>query len=286
MKAGSSAQAQVNHNKRVHDAAASTYEELHVEIYNPTEQARISCALGEAVASLSSGALEPRVLDFGAGTGNLSSHLLALGLRVVAADVSVKSLAELAARNGNCNRLETAELNGIDLSEFPANSFDMVATYSVLHHVPDYLTAVKEFVRVVKPGGIIVIDHEVAPIFWARDPEYVRYRAELDHATGPRPVLLLTDRVLQKVNKLFSIAAWRRSIDSRLFGLSEEGDIHVKEDDHIEWPLIERILVVGCTIVSARDYLVCREKSADRPIHRRFDGICADMRIVIARKCG
>lgn len=55
----------------------------------------------------------------------------------------------------------------------------MVATYSVLHHVPDYLKIVDEFVRVLKPGGVIYIDHEVSPSYWEINDTYQSYLEEL-----------------------------------------------------------------------------------------------------------
>lgn len=273
--------AQVMHNKKVHDDAAADYEKRHVEIFNPTEQGRIAYALREAMAERATSTHVPRILDFGAGTGNLTAHLLSLSASVVASDVSERSLAELRAKHPKQDRLETAEINGIDLSKFSDETFDMVATYSVLHHVPDYLAAVREFVRVAKPGGIIYIDHEVAPEFWARmDDEYAKYQEAIQKAYGRSRV----DRVLRKFGNLLSLAAWKRLLDRKLLGLNEEGDVHVTEEDHIEWPLIEGTLLTGCEVVSCRDFLVCRELSAERPVHRQFENRCVDMRVLVARK--
>ena len=51
-------------------------------------------------------------------------------------------------------------------------SYDMVATYSVLHHVPDYLRIVEEMARVLKPGGILYLDHEASDSYWEGDKVY------------------------------------------------------------------------------------------------------------------
>jgi 2-polyprenyl-3-methyl-5-hydroxy-6-metoxy-1,4-benzoquinol methylase len=281
MNSGSNARAQVMHNQKVHDNGVSTYEKKHVEIYNPTEQRRIASALREAILELSTTTPASRVLDFGCGIGNLTAHLLELGTLVVASDVSSKSLNALKAKYPNSKLLETAELNGVDLSQFPDDSFDMVATYSVLHHVPDYLAAVREFVRVVRPGGVIYIDHEVPPVFWARqDDAYAKYKAAFEAAYGPS----IVDRLLRKSRSLLSLSAWKRVIDRSLFGSNDEGDIHVTADDHIEWPLIERILLADCEVRSCRDFLVCRELDPERLVHRLFEDRCVDMRVLIARK--
>lgn len=272
---------QVRHNKKVHDAAASSYERNHTEIYNPTEQARIANVLEDAISRIATLAEGPLILDFGAGTGNLTGHLLRLGARVVAADVSKKSLVALTEKFAGTNRLEIVELNGIDLSTFDNNSLDMVATYSVLHHVPDYLGAVKEFVRVVKPGGIIYIDHECAPCVWQEgNRSYENYMMEYRSVYGRS----LSQKVVSKIMNLFSFSAWRRLVNRKLFGLSEEGDIHVTKDDHIEWDLIEDIFRAQCDLVIRRDYLVCREVSLRAPLHSRYADVCADMRVIVVKK--
>lgn len=271
----------VQHNKRVHDSVAVLYERIHTEIYNPTEQGRIARVLEEAISQMSTLKEVPLVLDFGAGTGNLTGHLLRLGTRVIAADISRESLAVLRKQYSAAGQLETAELNGVDLSNFRDNSLDMVVTYSVLHHVPDYLGVVKEFVRVVKPGGVIYIDHESAPCVWREDSDnYKNYKWEFQHAYGPS----FYDRLVRKFTSLFSYRAWKRLVNKQLFGLNDEGDIHVTTEDHIEWNLIENILSKKCESITRQDYLVCREVSPLAPLHRQYEAKCADMRVVICKK--
>src|SRR4051794_28248647 len=40
--------------------------------------------------------------------------------------------------------------------DFPDNTFDVVHAHALFVHIPDTITALKEFYRVCKPGGIIV----------------------------------------------------------------------------------------------------------------------------------
>ncbi|MFX1339747.1 MAG: class I SAM-dependent methyltransferase [Promethearchaeota archaeon] len=42
--------------------------------------------------------------------------------------------------------------------KLPTNSFDAVFAITVLHHVPKYSEALKELNRVLKPGGVLLID--------------------------------------------------------------------------------------------------------------------------------
>lgn len=271
----------VNHNKRVHDSVVPIYERIHTEIFNPTEQARIAGALKDAISKVTPSAEIPLVLDFGAGTGNLTGHLLNLGARVVAADVSLKTLALLKDKFSETGRFEISELNGIDLSNLNDNSFDMVATYSVLHHVPDYLGIVKEFVRVTKPGGVIYIDHESSPCFWLEKSEDNKaYQMEYQMVYG-QPFI---GRFVNKLKNLFSYTSWRRLINRTLWGLNGEGDIHVFKNDHIEWQLIEELLLKQCILIASVDYLVCREVNPMPPLYLKYKAICADMRFVVYKK--
>jgi 2-polyprenyl-3-methyl-5-hydroxy-6-metoxy-1,4-benzoquinol methylase len=151
---------QIENNVRVHGRVADAYARTHGEIYNDVEQARLREALRRALAHVRSTTGTRRALDFGCGAGNLTDHLIDLGAETVSADVTPEFLAQVRNRHGQGSRSTTAQLNGQDLRQFETSTFDIVATYSVLHHVPDYLGAVREMARVVKPGGVLFIDHE------------------------------------------------------------------------------------------------------------------------------
>ncbi|MBU5612541.1 class I SAM-dependent methyltransferase [Geomonas azotofigens] len=274
----------IDYNSRIHNLIAPVYEARHAEIFNESEQARIRAQLRFALESIDDAPAHPRVLDFGAGTGNLTRHLLELGARVVASDVSSGCLKELKAMAGGSGHLELSLLNGRDLSQFADGSFDMVAVYSVLHHVPDYLGVIEEFVRVLKPGGVVYLDHEVCPDFWGSSPDYQAYQAELgDRLVAERQGLgryLLG--ILRRRNRWRYLAAalylrWRTFDD-------DEGDIHTHPDDHIEWDRIRMLLEPRCEVLRELDYLVCRERSVPAGVWEKWHARCADMRLLIARK--
>lgn len=273
----------IAHNSRVHDLIAPLYETRHGEIFNEIEQKRICEFLSYALTSLSTGSDIPRVLDFGAGTGNLTRHLLSLGSHVVASDVSVGCLRELASSFGVSDRLQLAQLNGLNLAQFDDASFDMVAVYSVLHHIPDYLALIDEFVRVVKPGGIIYIDHEVCPAYWENRPEYLEYCTALEkHQTAHQDNFWKrVAGVLRQKNKFrYLLSAFQVKFN----GPSDDGDIHVHPDDHIEWTKIRTRLEPLCEILLEQDYLVCRERNIPAVIWESWRRSCADMRLIAARK--
>ena len=89
----------VRRNSIIHDRIAKRYDTAHGEIFNDIEQHRIRSALVEVSDLLDEPTEEKyKALDFGAGTGNLTNHLLQLGFDVTAADVSRESLEILRAR--------------------------------------------------------------------------------------------------------------------------------------------------------------------------------------------
>lgn len=274
---------QVGLNSVVHDRIAPLYESRHGEIFNQVEQCRIWDVLTHATEQIETGVDIPRVLDFGAGTGNLTRHLLKMNFCVVASDVSAGCLRELEFSVADSDRLQSVVLNGHDLSQFDDASFDMVATYSVLHHVPDYLAIVDEFVRVVKPGGVIYIDHEVCPAYWDDGAEYREYCRELAerHAIEQKSTW-------QYLLGIFQKKRWWRFLGPMLWlrfnKLVDEGDIHVHPQDHIEWQQIRSRLAGGCEVLLEDDYLVCREKTFPAPIWGRWHKRCFDMHLMIARR--
>lgn len=255
----------IKQNIEAHDRVADSYADAHGEIYNPTEQARLHAALGRAMSAVRSGGA--RALDFGCGAGNLSDHLKDLGARVVAADVSPGFLQRMGARG-----FETARLNGTDLREFPDASFDLVATYSVLHHVPDYLAAVREMARVLKPGGVLYIDHEHAPAVWTKDIMYGLYT----HAFNPPRSFAA--RLTNLLKPSWYVLRWKLLQNPRY---APEGDIHVWPDDHIEWDRVEQ--AAGLQVLERTDYLL-RRRVCPQVIYEQFKDHCVDMRVFIARK--
>jgi ubiquinone/menaquinone biosynthesis C-methylase UbiE len=256
-------------NIAVHDRVAESYDSIHGEIFNPVEQQRLAQALRVARDLVTAPAVPRRALDFGCGSGNLTRHLLALDFSVTAADVSAKFL-DLVRRRFPSDELTTLRLNGRDLSELADDSVDLAATYSVLHHVPDYLAAVDELGRVVKPGGIVYIDHEPPDGFWDANPELEQFYRE------GRPYnwrkWFVPSNYMHKVWRLFDPHH------------ANEGDIHVWPDDHIEWHRIDAVLAKrGFELAKADDYLLFRSGYRSE-VYERFRTRCWDMRCVAYRK--
>jgi ubiquinone/menaquinone biosynthesis C-methylase UbiE/DNA-binding HxlR family transcriptional regulator len=112
-------------------------------------------ALSETLIRL----LPPIVIaDVGAGEGTLALMLARRAKQVIAVDSSQKMVeygAELAANNGITN----LEYRLGDMEDLPigASEVDLVLMHQTLHHALHPSTAIEEAMRVLRPGGRIVI---------------------------------------------------------------------------------------------------------------------------------
>ena len=108
----------------------------------------------ELVAFLAGGehghTVRRRILDLGAGTGQLSESLLASGHDVVAADTSAGMLAQLTARLPGVPTL-VARAEDLPL---PDDDVDAVLAAQAAHWF-DPVDAAREFRRVLRPGGAV-----------------------------------------------------------------------------------------------------------------------------------
>jgi SAM-dependent methyltransferase len=100
-----------------------------------------------------------KALDFGCGVGRLTRALSAQFEECVGVDIS-KEMVE-RARELNADRPNTTFVVNVapDLSRFEDASFGFVYSSKVLQHMPSGKLAseyVAEFVRVTKPGGLVV----------------------------------------------------------------------------------------------------------------------------------
>lgn len=148
-------------NVELHRKEAKFYDCIHDEIWNKHEQKRLLNTIKFAVSQISDNNF--KAVDFGVGTGNITEKLLDLGFEVVAIDISKEMCEVLKAKNRRALRegkLQVLNLN-IDEKQVPGR-FDLVACYSVLHHLPDYIGTMEELLHLVKEGGVFYVDHESA----------------------------------------------------------------------------------------------------------------------------
>jgi demethylmenaquinone methyltransferase/2-methoxy-6-polyprenyl-1,4-benzoquinol methylase len=124
-----------------------------------------------------------QILDIAAGTGTSSMAFLSEGVRVVAADFS-KGMLEVGKKK--YPKLEFVFADAMKLP-FKDEEFDVVTMSFGLRNVENHKVALGEFLRVLKPGGRLVI-------------------CEFSHVPGPFGVLyrFYLKYFLPRISALFS----------------------------------------------------------------------------------
>ncbi|TRO50390.1 class I SAM-dependent methyltransferase [Candidatus Bathyarchaeota archaeon] len=158
-------------NVEAHRLEAGYYELLHPEVYGKSEQKRLDRVL-MMVDRLVTGRGK-KALDFGAGTGNLTGRLLRMGYSVIAIDISAEMCVILKKRfSAYLKSGKLLVLNSpIEDASFAAAEFDLITCYSVLHHLPDYTSTLRELSVFLKKGGAMYLDHEPSPFYWKSEPK-------------------------------------------------------------------------------------------------------------------
>lgn len=98
-----------------------------------------------------------RVLDVGCGDGMLDTRLAQAGARVTGLDASADMIAA-AHRRANAAGVELDLVEGdADDLPFPAGHFDCVVSVATLCFVDDPRPTIEGMVRVLKPGGTLIL---------------------------------------------------------------------------------------------------------------------------------
>ena len=121
-------------------------------------------------------ARHPRVLDVGCGTGIMSVKLAASGRQTLGVDLS-------PAMIHRARRKRAANLDFIvgDAEHLPVEdgAFDAVVNLISLHHYPHADRALREFHRVLRPGGRLVL------VIFDRNSHYIKLSQWVNRWTKP-----------------------------------------------------------------------------------------------------
>lgn len=107
------------------------------------------------------------ILENGCGVGMYVEHLAPFGGRIYGLEYDFERAAEAGQRSPNIINAAGETL------PYPAASFDLILSHEVLEHVLDDSLAVREMLRVLKPGGRALIfvpnrgyPFETHGVFW------------------------------------------------------------------------------------------------------------------------
>jgi SAM-dependent methyltransferase len=103
-------------------------------------------------------AVGKQVLEIGLGEGSDSERLICQGAHWSGVDLTAESVARVRTRL-TLRKLPYQELRQASVLDLPFadDSFDMVFSHGVLHHVPEIRQAQSEIHRVLRPDGELVI---------------------------------------------------------------------------------------------------------------------------------
>ncbi|MBK8978018.1 MAG: metalloregulator ArsR/SmtB family transcription factor [Planctomycetes bacterium] len=138
-------------SRRAHDALADRWVEVGQEFRGGSLRA-------EALAALAP--RELAVADLGCGAGYMTSYLAPRVARVIAVDHAERML-EAAQRRlaGDPVAAARVEFRSGELESLPLGDAEVDAVFAnlVWHHVSDMDSAAREVLRVLRPGGVVVL---------------------------------------------------------------------------------------------------------------------------------
>jgi glycosyltransferase involved in cell wall biosynthesis len=98
-----------------------------------------------------------RLLEIGGGMGTDLAQYAEYGARIVDFDLAAGHLKH-AKENFNLRGLEGHFIQGdAEHISFSDNTFDVVYSNGVLHHIPNMHKVIQEIYRVLKPGGLVIV---------------------------------------------------------------------------------------------------------------------------------
>ncbi|MBN1231027.1 MAG: class I SAM-dependent methyltransferase [Anaerolineales bacterium] len=94
-----------------------------------------------------------RLLDLGGGTGRNAVQLQVQARQLVLSDLSHSMLTQAKAKG-----LQILLQSSSSRLPFPDDCYERILVVDALHHFSDQQQALREMVRILKPGGILLIE--------------------------------------------------------------------------------------------------------------------------------
>lgn len=120
-----------------------------------------------------------RVLEIGFGPGFDAYKFLRSGADYIGIDITPENVERTKSHLAHYGMDPDVRIGDAEALTFPDDSFDVVYSNGVLHHIPDMAQAFREIRRVLKPGGRFYI------LLYNRNSFYYRVSVQAVHyATG------------------------------------------------------------------------------------------------------
>jgi SAM-dependent methyltransferase len=169
-----------------------------------------------------------RVLDVGTSSGTNLRLLRALGFTdVIGLDQSADAIAFCAAKG-----LGTVERGDVCAMPFADESFDLVLATDIIEHVEDDRRALREIVRVLRPGGTVLVTVPAFRLLWGLQDRVAqhkrRYRLAALGALLERAGLTVRRAYYFNYFLFLPILVARRLIDAFGIRLQSENDFNTR----------------------------------------------------------
>jgi ubiquinone/menaquinone biosynthesis C-methylase UbiE len=186
-----------------------------------------------------------QICDFGCGLGNLMIDITQLypSVHITGLEISERQYQTARANTQNDHHIMVINTD-IFRNNLPDDYFDITYCRYVLEHVKDPLKAVKEMVRVTKPGGMVVSQEndlhnvlyypEIGGMEWVMkqfcqlqkilggDPYIGRKLFDIYHEASLQDIQLAYEPEIYTENDRESYRAWMENSLNILLGAKEE----------------------------------------------------------------
>jgi ubiquinone/menaquinone biosynthesis C-methylase UbiE len=149
--------------------ASTKYFQEHADQWDSLREGYFGEAVRESAIAKAYLRPEMEVADVGAGTGFMAAGLAPLVKRVHVIDGS-PAMLEVARRNlGDFDNVVFHQAEGLSIP-MPDASLDAVFANMYLHHCPDPQQAIREMVRLLRPGGrLMLTDMDAHSYEWMKE---------------------------------------------------------------------------------------------------------------------
>ncbi len=158
------------------------------QAYADADFSEVNAAFIERLVELAGDLDSARALDLGTGPGDIPLRLAQRrpGWRITGLDASTPMLrlARAARADAFAKPAVNFVLGNARRTPFPSDTFDVIFSNSILHHVDDPIAFWKEAARIAKPGAMLFARDLLRP----ESPEAARALVET-HAADEHPLL-------------------------------------------------------------------------------------------------